>query len=107
MLNDRLRILCRRDNNNSRYSFFPASCRARRFRTQHAARCCEIFENTLAQTPGMMNVNELLAILMTGDRVENLLLSLCAKAFDVANLPGLARRAQLFDTGNPKFFLKT
>ena len=55
----------------------------------------------------MMNVNELLAIFVTGNCVKNRSFSLRAKAFDVAHFAGLARRAQIFDVGNPQLFLKT
>ena len=61
----------------------------------------------LAQTPGMMNVNELLALFVTGDRIKNRSFGLRAKAFDVAHLAGFARGAQLFNTGNPQLFLKS
>src|SRR5687768_16903942 len=107
MFNDRLWILCRHDDYNLRDSLLPASCCACRFRLQHAARGREIFENPLAQAPGVMNVNELLALFVTGDCIKNLFFSLDAKAFDAAHLAGLAPGAQPLDPGNSQLFLKT
>ena len=53
-----------------------------------------------------MNVDELFAMLMSGDRVENRSFSLRAKAFDASDFPSFARGAQIFDTSDSKLFLQ-
>ena len=47
-----------------------------------------------------MNMNELFAVLVTGNRVQNLLLGLRAKAFDVTHFPGFACCLQFINAGD-------
>ena len=53
-----------------------------------------------------MNVNALLGLRRPRNRFQNLLLGFDAEAFDVTNLPRLARGFQFVDAGNTQRFLQ-
>ena len=101
MIDKRLRPLRAGHDYNLRNSFFPASQRTAKLSFNQGARCFQMIHDSLARAQRVMDMNSLFSLLASCvDRFQNPLFRLCAKAFELAQLPCLGRGFQFFDRGN-------